>query len=514
MSQVIVKAIASEIGRLLASDINSGYGGSVAFREKLDKNKTAVDIKGEFLFDIKGLEQRIAIANKGNKASLEDFKNRFESNFSDAATLRTAKKIIADAMAYAINKSKAQKEFSKIGSVDVVVVNSFSAATTIISNAFKRLESVSYRGSVQQAALAAILNVYSKVEYQDGDTTNPGSAKRVWDIQVGHLMSSSTVGRYNADYTYIANKLDTKAIYDKIAANTAIALNKRSQEAVAKRIDQVISSLAAGNRLVEYRQDLIKKNNRLDVQVDFAKAVGPKGIDAALSMEVVIVGPQAKQLNEAYGSLLGSNKDSDPIKNLVRRLEGEFTKIKSSPSIEELVENLVDQALNGKPKTTRTKTSAKVTTSIKEKTVKAKVALSKVKVPPLKIVSTNSGSGAKTRIRQGGKFTSLASVIAVINSELHDRIRANMGKGNAKAVLNYRTGRFANSVKLLKLDVSRPDAISVMYTYMKYPYQTFEPGFKQGAPASRDPRALIQKSIRQIINEKFAQELRYSFTRL
>ena len=35
------------------------------------------------------------------------------------------------------------------------------------------------------------------------------------------------------------------------------------------------------------------------------------------------------------------------------------------------------------------------------------------------------------------------------------------------------------------------------YTYMKYPYQTFEPGFAQGS-IKRDPRRIIGESVREI----------------
>jgi len=38
---------------------------------------------------------------------------------------------------------------------------------------------------------------------------------------------------------------------------------------------------------------------------------------------------------------------------------------------------------------------------------------------------------------------------------------------------------------------------SIAYTYQLSPYQTFEPGFKQGSP-DRDPRKLIDLSIREI----------------
>jgi hypothetical protein len=48
--------------------------------------------------------------------------------------------------------------------------------------------------------------------------------------------------------------------------------------------------------------------------------------------------------------------------------------------------------------------------------------------------------------------------------------------------------------------------VQVDYTYDKFPYQTFEPGFKQGS-TQRDPRKIIGESVRaiaqSIIGDKF-----------
>jgi hypothetical protein len=97
-----------------------------------------------------------------------------------------------------------------------------------------------------------------------------------------------------------------------------------------------------------------------------------------------------------------------------------------------------------------------------------------------------------------GRFFSLANLQVLLNKQLHDAIKDNMGKGDSKSLLNYRTGRFANTVYISRLTRTRDSTIEVFYKYMKYPYQTFEPGFKQGTPRSRDPRTLISKSIRDI----------------
>jgi hypothetical protein len=63
--------------------------------------------------------------------------------------------------------------------------------------------------------------------------------------------------------------------------------------------------------------------------------------------------------------------------------------------------------------------------------------------------------------------------------------------------LVYRSGDFANSVEITDVTMTPQGFPSVGYTYDKYPYQTFEPGYAQGSP-QRDPRKLIDASIREI----------------
>lgn len=97
---------------------------------------------------------------------------------------------------------------------------------------------------------------------------------------------------------------------------------------------------------------------------------------------------------------------------------------------------------------------------------------------------------------------SLAALQVLLDKHLQDVISANMGDqgypGGQRKILNYRTGRFAASAKVARLSQSREGMITAFYTYMKNPYQTFEPGFRQGSPKTRDPKLLISKSIREI----------------
>ena len=83
-----------------------------------------------------------------------------------------------------------------------------------------------------------------------------------------------------------------------------------------------------------------------------------------------------------------------------------------------------------------------------------------------------------------------------------------MGEGSRRDILNYRTGRFASSVKVESLSQSREGMITAFYSYMKNPYATFSQGGRQQNPRSRDPKLLIGASIREIAAEQVTNRLR------
>ena len=116
-----------------------------------------------------------------------------------------------------------------------------------------------------------------------------------------------------------------------------------------------------------------------------------------------------------------------------------------------------------------------------------------------------------TKLKQVKRLTSttsLASLQTLLNLALAQQIQRNMGTGDSKNILNYRTGRLAESAQVTSMSQSRAGMLSAYYTYMKYPYQTFEPGYAQGTPASRDPKLLIAKSIREILSTQVKNRLR------
>jgi hypothetical protein len=104
--------------------------------------------------------------------------------------------------------------------------------------------------------------------------------------------------------------------------------------------------------------------------------------------------------------------------------------------------------------------------------------------------------------------TNLTSLQTLLNGNLQEQIRRNMGTGNSRDVLNYRTGRFAESVQVERLSESRAGMITAFYSYMKNPYATFSAGGRQQTPKSRDPKLLIARSIREIAQTQVGNRLR------
>ena len=93
------------------------------------------------------------------------------------------------------------------------------------------------------------------------------------------------------------------------------------------------------------------------------------------------------------------------------------------------------------------------------------------------------------------------AAINMINSKLPEALMKNM---NSPALQNQ-TGKFASSVKAIRAIPGKGRQWdTIQYTYDKDPYQVFEMGVgdRRWATTSRDPRELIEKTVREIAVEQ------------
>lgn len=144
---------------------------------------------------------------------------------------------------------------------------------------------------------------------------------------------------------------------------------------------------------------------------------------------------------------------------------------------------------------------------IKEAAKRVKSNLSKLKQVKKKSSST-VGPALNLKISAEQSTVNLPKLLVLINSQLHNTIRDNMGDGNRQDILNYRTGRFAESATVERISMSKQGMVTAFYNYMKYPYATFSVGGVQRYPKTRDPKLLISNSIRQIAQQAVGNRLR------
>jgi len=209
------------------------------------------------------------------------------------------------------------------------------------------------------------------------------------------------------------------------------------------------------------------------------------------------------KLNANYVSVIafqmgsGNIEDSaheKAVKAVYRKFIGSLTEdmldMKGSPSLKDKTAALVTDKFKGKKNVKVSAKSVKMSTKTKSKGKGSKTG-SKIVLSAMTLRTRK----AKRRATDSAAARPLQMMV-MINKELPQTVKANMDI----PALENRTGRFAESVRVVDAVSTRQGFPSFGYTYQKNPYQTFEPGFAQGSP-ERDPRALISRSIREIAAE-------------
>lgn len=278
---------------------------------------------------------------------------------------------------------------------------------------------------------------------------------------------------------YVAATSDTYRLFSKSKAALSSTLASAGREvgyatripALERKISTVIAALpvAFGKRILDKVQDGGELPGIVQVNITGSKSGTPVELKLTHSKSSKVSKELDKKVSEALTGYFTSSEFAAEL--------AAATSVTVSDTIK----------LGKATKPTAPKAEKVVATKLKSATPAKKL-------PQLRELS--------------GRFSSLATLLAYINSDLAEQIAINMGDGDRKDILNYRTGRFAESAEVLKITQGRTGMLTAFYTYMKYPYQTFEPGFKQGLPRSRNPRLLISKSIHQLAASKVANRMR------
>ena len=177
---------------------------------------------------------------------------------------------------------------------------------------------------------------------------------------------------------------------------------------------------------------------------------------------------------------------------------GDIILLDGSKNLKDNIETQIVTTLVGKKNSKNVKVTRRLDSKIDKSAKKVKGSQNKTSKPKLS-KAAKRGSVPKARVasrRTTESSISLLRFIAIINAKLPQAVMKNMKAPG----LENRTGRFASSVQVTDVIPTPQGFPSVGYTYQKNPYQTFEPGFKQGS-IDRDPRRVIDQSIRELASQ-------------
>lgn len=221
--------------------------------------------------------------------------------------------------------------------------------------------------------------------------------------------------------------------------------------------------------------------------------------DKGPPLDVIRVKMESKRINRAStskekGEVLELNK---ALKEACERIGDEWAELEGSDSsIQKRRKIAIENFVGPLRKSSRAKVTTE-STKIKRSTGKGKHKNKKPKGTRKQYKDNDKTTLSATMAKKGVAGSPLA-LIGMINKELPDTVRKNMRLPGMES----RTGRFADSVRATDIMTTNKGFPSIGYTYQKDPYEVFEVGSGNvRATPERDPRSLIDRSIREIAAE-------------
>ena len=176
--------------------------------------------------------------------------------------------------------------------------------------------------------------------------------------------------------------------------------------------------------------------------------------------------------------------------------ETDWANFSSSPSATDIIKyNIVSTAIKRGAKTNikvkkPTKSSYRVSGKIKEEVIDTQI-------------EEDRGVKLKGKRKTSDKIVprkqNWLQLLPIINAKLTDRVMQNM---KTPRLVN-RTGRFAQSAKVINVEETREGFPSFVFDYERDPYDVFDRtlGRSPWNTPQRDPRTLVDISIREIVRE-------------
>lgn len=490
MSKEFVERVATEIGDILYTK----YRNILNYKEHtltITKNVIYEAIQKELNFSIDGVPKFpgwVYLPESVKLSILESVKSGLDSIMEKIH--KNARNLRAKAL-------KSKRKYKDETSVIVQPIAYSKKVNTItITTLIPENSSLSAEIFGMNRKLDSFTGLYSIYAQEVRDIFNAISVEITKAKKELRALDESTLKNNYSD-EILKNIKNSKTIGSK-KTRAKLALEHLSDTAVsvikASKADFKFQQLLNNTQFSESQKQIIIKDFGLEIFLTYDSEIN-------ITNMRVEIGSYGDNLLKSQAEAELINNRLNIIKDISNKLKTyDIAKIQGSDSRTTIEKKkIVKSFIEGIIKDKRIKVSSiknltpklskhKVTKKVKGKT---KVSSSKVNIPTKK--KTIKGFEVKTTKQP---VLNLNALKAQINARLSMTVIKNMGT----PALENRTGRFARSVQVTDVTQTSKGFPSIGYTYQKYPYQTFEPGFKQGS-TQRDPRTLIDRSIREIASE-------------
>lgn len=343
----------------------------------------------------------------------------------------------------------------------------------------------------------------------------------ILDLNAGQLSTQYEKGHVIGVATALLYRTSTRIsqIDARGGQGSSSISTSRAKEILLKELDTVIKYYAK----LDFDSANIRPAEDVSLYASATKILSAKGTAKYLVELQPKVRNQAsaKEVQATIGSIRklfspGNLSDQARLKildNLIENVQNADFKnylvneLRSSPTFLQMITTGVAKAAEGNPidqkyNVPTVKVASKKVPSPDLKNIRALAQTEKRKLESLK-------KKIATKVRSTVNISSSTIALeSLLRARLSDQVAKNMGTGDSKRLLNYRTGRFAKSVTFERLSVSRQGMITAFYSYMKNPYATFSEGGRQQYPRTRDPKTLISTSIRELAAPLVGNRLR------
>lgn len=250
------------------------------------------------------------------------------------------------------------------------------------------------------------------------------------------------------------------------------------------KIEQAIAKFGGSKELVE-GFNTIKERFNIETSITHNMVLDNRG--KFKKSWVAIISSQGARTNQ-----LDAKEEAAFVRAAEEYFAANVLTLKASPDLVEAQEAIL-MGIFKKPrlKSRGTKGAKQVTSSAKVSNTRKDESLKAPVVVTGDVVSKASKVGRRSKSSKGVSSAPFA-LLGEFNRRLPEVLRKNMREPH----LVNRTGRFADSVNVVDVQMTAQGFMSFGYTYSS-DYRTFEQGNRQGS-TDRDPRSLIDKSMREI----------------